>query len=590
MRRDMYTGTETTYPLPTVNLPIDLRAASNRFAFFETEAALSPDDTNGTSDFYAFDRSENVYRLISSRQGLRQAAGGVTDFATSPKGNQTIFGSAAPGVSDLVSNGFGQLYARSTIRFDTHPALVAVGPGGREAREAVASRNGTAVFTNRFVSGQWSLRILVDGQPPRVLPTSSEMRPLDVTDDGSRALFMGETTGELVLWENGIFRPLQAGGFYGNFGKIDPKTGIPVVVLDRSGPTGLQQELIRFDPLTGIGTRIDTQAPIVYYGFDVDAGRVAWKTLDSIRVLDLTTGASLQIPQIRDRFYGPRLTSDGVYVGVAQTLANGDPEATRVYRVSDGSLRRNLSFGELLPDGKWLSDSERGELIQASNGARISDTIPLDETLGGTPVGPLRFTFRKVRREEGPYPGDLWRYRAVALPLPATTSHGAYPTADGHASLEATFRKAGLENASTWNEYRIDGAGGWRRIKTGTNASVQLTPGRHRIEIRAADALGRVEAVPKESYVVADFDPPTFGAIEIVPEFGYLEIETDAFDGIAKVQRSDRPYENTYSTVRQGEILRAFIGSIEPGVTYRIRFSLRDQAGNEVLTPELTYP
>ncbi|RYG36913.1 hypothetical protein EON81_08270 [bacterium] len=417
------------------------------------------------------------------------------------------------------------------------------------------------------------------------------MRPLDVTDDGNRALFVEVSTGALALWDAGVLRPLTTSGSTVLLGKIVPATGAPVVLLQEGTAAA---RLFRFDPILGAGTQVDGAAPIVSNGFDADAGRVAWKSTDGIRVLDLTTSALLFIPQTPGRFNGPRLTSDGIYVGVAQQTSAGRPDKTRVYRVSDGELRRNLAYGELLPDGKWLVDTASKELVQASNGARVADVPQILERYVGTSVGPKRFSFVSTYRP-GFNLGDLFSYRAVAPLLPATARIFFVPDSSwtGRFLLRPNFRKAGLENVSTWNEYRVDGSGPWIRLQTKEGTIITLPEGRHALDVRAADALGRTEAVSHRYIVNPDFTPPRVGRFVLGsdgPGRDTIMVFTDAVKGSITVKDAGGASSVKINGFKQPEGIKfGLFETMTPGQTYRISFTLQDEFGNSVTTPEKTY-
>ncbi|RYG36918.1 hypothetical protein EON81_08295 [bacterium] len=580
VRHDLISGLENDYALPTSADDVYAWRATNRFLFFGTSKSLTPEDTNESRDFYVFDRSNGSVKLLSTRQGSTAATGEANALAVSPKGNLTIFSTSAAGASDLQSNGFNQLLARSTARRDTLPALTAVSPAGAETYGFVASRNGGAVLTSRFAADQWSLRIVKEGQATQVIPTEGQAIPIDVTDDGTRALFKS-AGGKLMFWDGGTMRTLDTSD---STAKIDPKTGI-VVVLSQSGNA---RQLLRIDPVNGTSIRLDGATPMTTADYDVDAGRAAWKTADSLRIVDLATGISTVILQTPNRFKGPRLTSDGIYVGVAQTLANGQPDQTRVYRILDGALRRNLSYGELLPDGQWLVDAEEDELIQASNGARVRDSVELNEALG-TPVGPVRFTQWFSNGANGR--SDIWSYRAVASTLPVTEDLIAEYGSQGWVSIVTSYRKAGLENASTWNEYRVDGAGAWTRVNPDRKPGFYLSEGPHLVEVRAVDALGRVENPPQQITVTPDFTPPIYEQIGIKVEgSGRVDftIYTDALWvelHIVFPDGKDKIYYNSTGRLPTHH----YVNDLVAGQTYRAYYVLKDRAQNSVTTPKKTF-
>ncbi|RYG36912.1 hypothetical protein EON81_08265 [bacterium] len=590
IRHDLFTDNEASYPDRSGNDAL-FDQSTERVVFFRTQASLSANDDNATNDVYAYDRQNDTLVLTTDRKGSRRAAGGVNGLNISPNGSRLMFSTPSPGVTELPSNPFSQLYARTTVRYDVQPALIGLSPGGSETSSSVASRNGEAVLLSRFAAGQWSMRTVLDGQSTRVSPTQGRPRALDVTDDGRRALWTDDGSPTLWFSVDGAVRTLSTDGYYSATGHIDPTTGTPVVSVYKNVNGASQSALLRFDPVTGATSRIDTTAPATSSDFDVDAGRVAWLSASGVRLLDLRTGSGLTVSTAQPYYYGPRLTADGMYVAIAHTTANGEPEKTRLYRTSDGQFRRTLPYGLLLPDGKWLSDSYNGTLVYAETGGQVLDWIEESSRSVGEPVGPKRSTFRGTVQQDEVTLGDAWRYRAIALAKPRTESLLTRPRPGGTVEIRSEFRKAGLENAATWTEYRIDGTGPWRRMKVGeATLTAPLSDGSHRIEVRAADALGRMEGHPATRTVVTDSVPPTFGAFSTRNESGafFLVIQSNARGATASVTFPNGSTQLFGGTGASGEIRCYFYGFVS-GQTYRVKFTLRDLAGNETVTPEFSF-
>ncbi|RYG49288.1 hypothetical protein EON79_01795 [bacterium] len=589
VRHDLYTGTELTYPDRGGSAGWIVES-TERFVFFGSTASLSPDDDNTTTDVYAYDRRNDTLSLVTDRKGSRRAAGDIERFTASPNGSRLMFTTATPAVSELPSNLHAQLYARSTVRYDTVPALVAKTAGGSEAFAAVQSRNGQAVLWSRFAAGQWSIRSVVDGQPTRIMEGQVRTIPLDVTDDGRKALWMQEGSPELWFSVDGVIRTLNTGGFVAAAGRIDPKTGTPLILGYKNDAGGAQSSLLRFNTTTGAGTRIDTDVPVESNEFDADAGRVAWMVSDGVRVFDLTTGNRVVIPVENYLYYGPRLTADGLYVAVAHQTATGDPDKTRLYRTTDGQFRRTLPYGLLQPDGKWLVDPV-GLLVFVETGASVVDWIEESVRSTGEPVGPERTFFRGMVQSGDLNLGDVWRYRGVALTRPRTDFFTARALPKGQVELESEFRKAGLENANTWTEYRIDGTGPWRRMKVGSpTVSIRLPDGYHTFDARTSDELGRIENRTYRRVVLTDGTPPVFANFRVERSSGalFLLLDTDARTGTVSVTFPDGSVQ-TGGASGNGETLRIRVTGLAAGQTYKAKFTLRDTARNEVVTPEYTF-
>ncbi|RYG37610.1 hypothetical protein EON81_06205 [bacterium] len=464
--------------------------ATDRFVFFSTVTALTPVDDNATTDVYVFDRQSGTLTLATDRQGSMRAAGEVDSLAISPNGTRLSFGTPSPGVSDLASNGLSQLYLRSTARRDTKAALTAQRPGGGEATGGVLSRGGRAALWVRFAAGIWSLRLLTEGGATRTVALPGSARPLDVTDDGRTAMWTTAGGSRLYSLHDGTVRELPLTGGFVFTGHLDLKTRTPLATINRDESA----DLVRFDPGTGAATVL---AIFEDEEFDVEAGRVAWSQGNGVRIVDLTTGDSMTLsPEAGFATGTPGLTADGFSIGIPN-LRNGQGVKTRMHRLSDGAFRKTLPFGRILPDPNWLRDDTTGELVYAPTGARLPYRLDDNVAVQGNPVGPESLTFRSTRRVGTASLGDLWRYRTVAPSLPLTESFSAVPRPGGKLDLRATVRSAGLENADTWVEVRIDGTGTWRRLKRDAITTLSLASGPHSLEARGADALGRYEERPR---------------------------------------------------------------------------------------------
>ncbi|RYG48097.1 hypothetical protein EON79_05475, partial [bacterium] len=362
-RYALFTGDEIGYDVsfPSMVRPVQ---ATDRYVFLWTTAALVAADDNATNDTYVFDRQTGAVTLASDRKGSDRAAGEVDDLAIPANGGRMLFRTPAPGVSELVSNGVSQLYARTTGRRDTRPALTAVGPGGGEAVGGVLSRGGKTALWGRLSAGQWSLRLLVEGSPPRAIPVAAAPRPLDVSDDGRTILWATADGSKLYRLHDGVQKTMALTGGFVFTGHLDPRTRTPLAIVHRAETA----DLTRFDGTTGAATFL---ALIAEDNFDADAGRVAWSTGSGVRVVDLLSGATLNIPAEAGHTAGsPGLTADGLNVGVPN-LKNGQGVKTRLHRLSDGAFRRTMPFGRPLPDGLWLRDDTTDELVLAETGARF---------------------------------------------------------------------------------------------------------------------------------------------------------------------------------------------------------------------------
>lgn len=579
VRHDLSTGNEDFYGYPA-GAQAQLVATTARYAFFSTREALVSSDKNDTADIYVFDRTTGKLTLLSTRQTAKGAAGGVQNLRVSPDGARTLFTSPVAGVTDLVYNGFDQLYARP-LGGTTAAALVAKGPGGGEAGDGVISRGGVSVLWSRYSGTEWSARIVKEGQPTRVVPTGTQPYSVDVSDRGKLALWTNlERTG-LTFYRDGAVVPLDLQGLAFERGRIEPKTGTPCALLRRLVDNQSSYELWRFDPATGAGQRIDTASPVDDFDFDADAGRVAWPSAGGVAVVDLASDESHLFAHTVGTYHlPPKLTADGNWVAVADIDENRTPLSTRLIRLRDGVVVKKLPFGNLFPDGQWLLDSWTGELVYLKTKARQPLSIDGSLYAPGEPVGPAQVAFRFQYRdgENELTLGDVWRFRAVAPSFPITRFFIALVRAGGNVEIRGEFRQAGLENAATWTEFRVDG-GAWTRMK-GEMTIVKLADGPHLIEERAADALGRVEPNVSQRTVVADSVPPTVGKIAVKKvENGFeMTVVTDAPSGSVTIVSPDGTKFQDGGR-RDGDVLKAvFLPNVTGRYTYQ--FVVRDRAGN----------
>lgn len=601
-RLSLATGETESFPLPiTTEDPGTLAAATDRYAFLDTTANLSGNDPVNGRDVYVYDSGPGMLKLLSDQQKNPMPAGDIQGFFASPTGARTLFWSGERGVTDLPSNGFPQVYARSVDLRDTHAAVVAQTDGGAETGEGVLSRSGKTVLTSRMVAGIWSLWTQTDGGTPSRLSTwnvtRAKVKVRDITDDGRYAVWTAIYDGveRLVKAEGSDHWAIGLRGRTVRYARIEPVTGAVVAVLStldgRARLVTIAPRTFAQREIEGANTpMLDPSEPV---SFDAAGGRVAYRSQNGIRVVDLQAGTSWSVPLKRDRIYRvPRLTDDGLHVAVGVATNDARGLETRVYRTRDGAFEGTLPFGDLLPDGQWLHDPYRDVLVDAATGGSVPLGLTNSLAPEGTPVGPRLLAFQDMGpRLDVPldvHLGNLWEYRAITIPNPETTSFVVRPQPGGAVSISADVRQAGLENAVTWNEVRIDAVGKWLRLAPGT-ATLPLSEGKHTFEIRARDRLGRTGRV-RTQVLTTDATPPSLGEMgaSVSGTTAVLSLGTDADAGSVRVT-SDNGFDVTLPAVRDGVALKATLGDIESGRTYRFRFTERDRIGNEAASPEETF-
>lgn len=595
VRYDLLEEAEKTYPYRAGD-QARLVAASERYAFFLTPRALVPNDGNTTPDVYAFDRTTEKLSLLSTRQNSPLAAGDVLSFYASPDGSRTFFLSDSPLASDLSRNPWAQLYARSTSVRNTAPALAASSPAGGDGVNGVLSFNGSATLWLRHWEGQWSLRTVVAKKPVLVIPVPQEAWPWDVSDDGTLALWSNGDRKDLRFMRRGESISLDVRGGTVLQAHVEAKTGVPIAIVERGAGANLSIVLLKFDPLRGASRRIDEGAPIWGRDFAAAGGRVAWSTEIGVRVLDLATNAALDLSRTSGaQQFSPRLTGDGLKLGVAEVNSDqaARPLQTLLYRLPDGKPLPSTYFGQLSADGVWVNDPHTKELVYLKTGARIPSGMLSNLELPGVAVGPTMVHHRLSYVLDQGSVGDVWRYQAVAVPYPMTSYFYATAGPKGWVQLRGGFRKAGLENARTWIEYRVDGAGEWKRLKTEPEewpTTFRLSDGAHLLEARAVDALGRRESETNPYLVVVDATPPSVS-----------DVRSEKFDtGYRLMATTDADYANVTVVYPDGNVLE--IKSIYPQQgkltayspfsqkgTYTFYFQVFDRVGNSARSIKKTF-
>lgn len=591
VRHDLLRGTEETFSYVGGKSPTFVKASA-RYLFLSTKESLVADDKNSTEDFYVFDRSTEKLSLLSTQVSGRSATGRVKNLYSSPDGSRTMFLSASPSASDLPKCRFDQLYARSASAVNTALALHAKRPSGGDGAGAVLSLEGKATLWLRSSAEEdgWTLRSVVDGKPTRVFPVSKTAQPLDVSDDGGLALWCDSGNRDLRFYRRGVVVPLSIGEGVGFIlrARIDSKTGTPLALVQYWVNNASVIKLLRFDPRHGTAQQIDQASPIRTDDFSVAVGRAAWATGTGARVFDLASGTILDLPY--DGGFNPltpRLTADGARAAAFDAGLG----ATRVYRLPDGKPLNSLPVGDLLPDGQWMREYGSSNLIYLKTGARFRPWIEAFYAVPGELVGPEMVTVRSTASNV-PFTGDVWRYRLLAASYPYTEYFYATPAPGGIAELRGGFFKAGLENAPTWLEYRVDSAGEWRRMKVAVGAvtPVKLKDGTHVLEARAVDSKGRVESSTTRSTVTTDAAPPTVGKPTITRlENGHYELTapTDAASGRISITKPDGVTDTYGASIVDG-VVRYTFTSTESG-TYRFRFLVQDALGNQATSTKGTF-
>lgn len=561
--------------------------ATAQYLFLTTDKPLVAEDTNTTEDYYVFDIVRKTLILLSAQPGTRKAMGEVWDLNTSLDGTRTLFNSFSPEVADVPGIGASFFY-RSLSAKSATVAVRAKSPGGEPAGDWALSPNGGAVVWLRSSADELSLRIVVEGEPTLAIPLEKVVRTLAVSDNGTRVLTSEQGTDKLYLYRRGNPTELDARGGTAQAGHIDPKTGIPVAKMRRFVEGVVSFELLKFDPQTGASGRLDEGAPIFGESpdFSVAAGRAAWLTEGGVRVLDLKSGRRFDFPHTAGvNHLPPQLTSDGMEVSVADLDNLNRPLSTRRYGLtSDGVALSPTYFGEISPDGKWAYDTTTAELVYLESGARFPADIRANLDVAGEPVGPSMLAHDDNN--------VLWRYQVVAKTLPVLKHFGAAAIAGGRVRVGGAYYPAGLGEAKTWIEYRVDG-GEWKRAKTDQDVytTFKLPDGRHEIEGRVTDALGRTNPVTYRQTVVTDSVPPTVGNPKVEHVSGgvfTLSVATDGVFGDLVIKQPDGTISTTSS-------IRLFEGEIKTSVsysakgTYTFYFKVRDEVGNTAATIKKTF-
>ncbi|RYG36487.1 hypothetical protein EON81_09605 [bacterium] len=577
-RHDFFREETESFPVPGIASATPVGTAGRRL-YFLTATAVDSDDTNNTGDLYAFDRVSREIELISRRKGSRLATGGVNTARISPKGDRAYFSSTEPGVTEEVTvHTEGSLYVRALPTGQTQSVLAAAGPSGNRNSSSLLSSNGRTVLLADPVyerNLENPLRVDVDGRVTQIAVERGPVQLRDISDDGHVALWTG-SEGKVRLWIQGReVITLASAPFTAAFWDAKSKRAV-LMLLD---PANGSSRLCAYRPIDGA---IEPLAAVnlAIQEFDVAGGRVAYRANGAITLRHLTTGETATIPLESNRAHlGPRLTADGVYVSVATyaTLSPyGDKLYGRYFRARDGEFRRKTPFGLALRDSNWIVDPDNYNLIYAPTGAVLDSYLSGSLSIQGPVVGPPQLY------------GDFL-YRAKVSNVPIVQYLTAVPRSGGRLSLHADIVKAGLENADTWAQYRIDG-GPWSRLETLRRIEFTLPDGPHRLEIQGRDALGRTGDSLTRRFTT-DSVAPIVGTPRAVATPEGVWITVPATGGSSSILRIGGPPINRY-TNDAGPNSKGFgvlLTELKSGSTYRFSFLVRDAVSNETASPEITF-
>ncbi|RYG48000.1 hypothetical protein EON79_05755 [bacterium] len=305
---------------------------------------------------------------------------------------------------------------------------------------------------------------------------------------------------------------------------------------------------------------------------------------------DVRYGAPLPVGSLRR----VRLTGNATTAQVQLSQVSGTYSG--LYRTSDMTYRRLSPPGLMMRDGNWFYDIESGaDSLTSATYLPTGQMIPLvrhlDEPVA---VGPK--TVRTVRLgSTDTY--DAYVIRPMVPARPVLTVK-VLPHRGGGIAYDAGIIPAGLENAETWVETRLDG-GNWQR-QTLRKGTVPAPDGAHRLELRAVDALGRISDLYQGRVVADSVRPglgrPTFKRLSVTNYYGSTDEMWEVSGRLVGEGRVFLRVINTNFDNATETLTRLFPGpdglyrGRAPGVndrrnTTHARIEVIDEAGNFAATP-----